>query len=124
MLIGWVFICIFTQQKHIHNFHVSKKKSNQKTKQKNIKQDKAFSVSVDLGNSDDDIDSKVAKRQDEDDTENEIEGVGDIDHMKESQEEGTSAEAEAPGPGGLAGLIANLSGVRYLNSMCILRILR
>lgn len=109
---------IFTQQKHIHTqFSRIKKKTK---KQINTIQDKAFSVSVDLDNSND-IDSKMTKRQDEDDKENEIEGVGDIDHMKESQEESTSVEVEAEaGPGGLAGLIANLSGVIYLNLYLIL----
>lgn len=72
----------------------------------------AFGVDFDLDNSDDDIDSKVTTRRDDKDKENEIEGGGDINHMKESQEE-ESAEPEA-GPGGLAGLIANLSGVIFL----------
>lgn len=61
----------------------------------------------------DDIDSKMTKRRDNNDKENEIEfeGDGDSNHMKESQEEG-STEVVA-GPPGLAGLIANLSGVIY-----------
>lgn len=65
----------------------------------------------------DDIESKKTKRRDDNDKENEIEveigGVGDNDHMKESQEEEGSTEMQA-GPGGFAGLIANLSGVIYL----------
>lgn len=59
------------------------------------------------------VDSKVTNRKDEeDDKENEIEGVGDTDHMKESQEEDGSVEVHEGGGGdGLVGLIANLSGV-------------
>lgn len=60
------------------------------------------------------IDFVTANRRDEKDKENEIEtgveGDGNSNHMKESQEEEGSTEV-MDGPGGLAGLIANLSGV-------------
>lgn len=71
-----------------------------------------FSSDIDFGRGFDVNDSRLTKRLDKDERENEIEGGGDANHMKESQEESTSIEA--PGQGGLAGLIANLSGV-----MCI-----
>lgn len=102
---------MFIRQKYTY---VSKQ-----TKNYNTKQDMAFSDNVDFDNTDDNTETKtkMTKRLDEDDKENEIEGVGDIDHMKESQEESTSVEVQE-GPGGLAGLIANLSGVsKFFNAI-------
>lgn len=72
---------------------------------------------MEFGVSSDDIESKKTKRRDDDnDKENEIEidieGDGDSNHMKESQEEEEEGSTEMQaGPGGFAGLIANLSGV-------------
>lgn len=73
-----------------------------------------FSVDIDFGNGLDVNGSKMTERLDEDDKQNEIEGGGgDTDHMKESQEASNSIEGQ--GPRGLAGLIADLSGVKYLD---------
>lgn len=89
---------------------------------------------MEFGVSIDDIESKKTKRRDDNDKENEIdvdvdiEGDGNNDHMKESQEDEGSTEMQA-GPGGFAGLIANLSGVirsknstsyKISNHFCIL----
>lgn len=76
-----------------------------------------FSINRDFGDKADNVISKntaerLDDKEEEDDPEdNEIEGIGDDDHMKESQEEAEEEEHTDMGPGGLAGLIANLSGV-------------
>lgn len=100
-----------------------------------INQDRAFSVDVELGDDnmkarqdedgddDDDGDNNDKMNDDDDekmtddDEDNTIEGSGDEKHKSEPQDEdfgGESSSDVSDAPGGLVGLITNLSGVKYL----------
>lgn len=89
------------------------------TQSSGINQDRAFSVDVDLGDDkkkerQEDLDDDDNDKMKDDDSKNEIEGSGDKDQKSEPQDEfGESSSEPSEQPGGLVGLITNLSGVNY-----------
>lgn len=61
-------------------------------------------------------DDKMRERQDEDDANNEIDGNSKPKEEKSEQKEDSDEEFDSSSgsePGGLVGLITNLSGVKY-----------